>query len=141
MLNRVIAALFILFFFSGCSKLNLDLDANNAPPPPPPPPETAAPFTDIPIPLDFSRDNSKSFLYESGSGAVKVGRFVYSGWKNFDTVLTFSQNVMLNRGWTLINSIKHEDHILNNEKEGWVSTIILNSKLGKTFIEIQAGPK
>ncbi len=141
MVKRAVASLFILLFLSGCAEWDLGLDAKNEPPPPPPPPETAYPFSDIPVPFDFSRDNSKSFIYESGSGTVKVGRFVYSGWKNIDDVLTFYQNEMLNKGWSLVNSIKHENHILNYEKEGWVSTVILHTKFGRTFIEIQAGPK
>lgn len=138
------AALYLLFllFFSGCAEWDLGLDAkNDGPPPPPPPLEMAYPFSDIPVPFDFSRDNSKSFIYESGSGTVKVGRFIYSGWKGLDDVIKFYQNEMLNKGWNLVNSITHENHVLNYEKEGWVSTIILHSNLGRTSIEIQAGPK
>ncbi len=44
---------------------------------PPPPPEVAYPFSDIPIPNGFDRDHAKSFVYESGSGSVKVGRFFF----------------------------------------------------------------
>ena len=93
------------------------------------------------MPFDFTQDNSKSFIYESGSGTVKVGRFIYTGWDNIEKIITFYQNEMINRGWSLINSIKHENYILNYEKEGWVSTIILHSNIGRTIIEIQAGPK
>ena len=58
------------------------------------------------------------------------------------TVLPFYQNEMLNKGWTLVNSIKTEkNHILNYEKEGWVSTIMLRSNIVSTFIEISVGPK
>ena len=48
---------------------------------------------------------------------------------------------MLNKGWTLVNSIKHKNYILNYEKEGWAATVILNPNYGRTIIEIQAGPK
>ncbi len=141
MLKPAAVYLFFLLFFSGCAEWDLGVDAKNDPPPPPPTLETAYPFSDIPVPFDFSRDNSKSFIYESGSGTVKVGRFIYSGWTNLDDIITFYQNEMLNKGWNLVNSIKAENHIMNYEKEGWVSTVILNSNLGRTIIEIQAGPK
>mgnify|MGYP001081760370 FL=1 len=142
MLKRTTVFCFIVLFFSGCAEWDLGLDAkNDGPPPPPPPLETAYPFSDIPVPFDFTQDNSKSFIYESGSGTVKVGRFIYTGWESLEKIITFYQNEMLNRGWNLINSIKHENYILNYEKEGWVSTITLHSSIGRTIIEIQAGPK
>lgn len=142
MLKRTTVFCFIVLFFSACAEWDLGLDAkNDGPPPPPPPLETAYPFSDIPVPFDFTRDNSKSFIYESGSGTVKVGRFIYTGWESLEKIITFYQNEMLNKGWILINSIKHENYILNYEKEGWVSTITLRTNIGRTIIEIQAGPK
>ena len=129
-------------FFSGCAEWDLGLNKNTSTIAPAPVTlETAYPFSDIPVPFDFTRDNSKSFIYESGSGTVKIGRFIYTGWENLEKIITFYQNEMINRGWNLINSIKHENYILNYEKEGWVSTITLHSNIGRTIIEIQAGPK
>ena len=105
-------------------------------------PASAYPFTDIPVPPDFSRNDSKSWIYESGSGTVRVVRLFFSGYKNQDQVLSFYQNEMINNGWKLVNSIKTEvNQVLHYDKEGWVSTIILNSNIVSTFIEIQAGPK
>ncbi len=108
---------------------------------PPPPPEMVYPFPDIPVPSGFERDHSRSFVYESGSGSVKVGRFFYSGWGKLNEIVGFYQNEMINKGWSLDNAIKHETTILNYEKEGWVCALMIHSTLGKTFIEIQAGPK
>jgi len=139
--KRKIVFLFIILFLSSCAEWDLGLDAKNDPPPPPKAPETAYPFSDIPIPLDFSRDNSKSFIYESGSGNVKVGRLFFHGMGKIGDIFNFYQNEMLNKGWKLVNSIKNENIILNYEKEGWVSTIILRSNFLSTFIEIQIGPK
>jgi hypothetical protein len=142
MFKRVTIYFFMTLFFSGCSNLGLGLDKNTSTlPPAPVTVETAYPFSDIPVPFDFTRDVSKSFIYESGSGTVKVGRFIYTGWENIEKIITFYQNEMINRGWSLINSIKHENYILNYQKEGWVSTITLHSNIGRTIIEIQAGPK
>jgi hypothetical protein len=142
MFKRVTIFFFMTLFFSGCSNLDFGLDKNTSTLPPAPVTiETAYPFSDIPVPFDFTRDVSKSFIYESGSGTVKVGRFIYTGWENIEKIITFYQNEMINRGWSLINSIKHENYILNYQKEGWVSTITLHSNIGRTIIEIQAGPK
>ena len=144
MSKRTIVFLFILLFFSGCAtwdewKIGSD---GKSEPPPPPITETAQPFTDIPVPSGFSRDNIKSFVYESGSGTVKVGRLFFKGNKNISEVLPFYQNEMLNKGWAPGTHIKTEKkHILNYEKEGWVSTILLQSNILSTFIEIHVGPK
>jgi hypothetical protein len=139
--KRTIVFFFILVFLSGCATWDIGLDKNSEPPPPPVT-ETAHPFDDIPVPSGFSRDNVKSWIYESGSGTVKVGRLFFSGWDNMDNVLPFYQNEMLNKGWALVNSIKtQKSQILNYEKESSVSTIMLWQSLMTTFIEIQVGPK
>ena len=139
-----IVFLFILLLFPGCAtweSWDIGLDEESEPPPPLVI-ETAHPFSDIPVPSGFSRNNGKSWIYESGSGTVKVGRLFFSGRKNMDEILPFYENEMLNKGWNLVNSIKTEKrHILNYEKEGWVSNIMLRSNIVSTFIEIQVGPK
>ena len=141
MLKRLLQ--FLLFgtwlFSSGCE--TLEKMKATTPPPPPPPPEMVYPFSDIPYPNGFAFDSSKSFIYESGSGTVKVGRFIYSGWGDLNGVVVFYENEMVNKGWKLVNAIKHETTVLNYEKEGWVCTLMVRSKLGQIFIEIQAGPK
>jgi hypothetical protein len=129
----------VWLFVAGCA--TWDEMTTETPPPPPPPPELAYPFLDIPVPSGFERNHSKSFVYESGSGTVKVGRLFFSGWGNLDEVISFYQDEMVNKGWSLVNAIKHKTTILNYEKEGWVCTLMTHSTLGKIYIEIQAGPK
>ena len=142
MLNRVTIFILITLFFSGCAGLDIGLDGKKSSPSKPPQQANAYPFSDIPVPSNFSRNESKSWIYESGSGTVKVARLFFSGYKNLDTVVIFYQNEMLNKGWSLVNSIKTaKEHIINFQKEGWVSTIRINGNLLSTFIEIQAGPK
>jgi hypothetical protein len=58
-----------------------------------------------------------------------------------DEVISFYQDEMVNKGWSLVNAIKHKTTILNYEKEGWVCTLMIHSTLGKIYIEIHAGPK
>jgi hypothetical protein len=141
MLKRIILFLIlgVCLLITGCA--TWDEMVAKTPPPPPPPPEMVYPFSDIPVPNGFDWNHAKSFVYESGSGSVKVGRFFYSGWGHLDEVASFYQNEMVNKGWHLVNAIKHEITVLNYEKEGWVCTLMIHSTLGKTFIEIQAGPK
>ena len=132
-------SIFTIGLLSGCA--TWDEMVPETPPTPPPPPAVVYPFSDIPVPNGFERDHSKSFIYESGSGSVKVGRFFYSGWGYLGETVDFYQNEMVNKGWRLVNSMKHETTILNYEKDGWVCALIIHSVLGKAFVEIQAGPK
>ena len=142
MLNRVIIFFLITLFFSGCAGLDIGLDDKRSSPSRPPQQANAYPFSDIPVPPNFSRNETKSWIYESGSGTVKVARLFFSGYKKIDYIVIFYQNEMLNKGWALVNSIKTErEHIMNFQKEGWVSTVRLNSNFVSTFIEITAGPK
>jgi hypothetical protein len=141
MFKRIfLLSLFVTLLFStGCATWE-EMIAQK-PSAPPPPPELVYPFSDIPIPHGFEQNHEKSFVYESGSGTVKVGRFFYSGWSKLGEVVSFFQNEMVNKGWSLVNSIKHETTILNYQKEGWVCAVMIKSTLGQISIEIQAGPK
>jgi len=56
MVKSAALSLFSLLFFYGCAEWDLGLGTkDDGLPPPPPVQETAYPFTDIPIPSDFSR--------------------------------------------------------------------------------------
>jgi hypothetical protein len=103
--------------------------------------EVAHPFTDVPIPSGFSPDRANSFVYESGSGEVKVGRLYYTGWHDSQDVVNYYHNAMVNKGWKMINAMEHDGMILNYEKETKVCTVIVTDALMKTNLEIQVGPK
>jgi len=102
---------------------------------------SAYPFTDLPVHSSFTLDRSRSFIYESGSGSLKVGRLYYSAWNDAQEVVDYYQHVMGSHGWKLINSMEHDGVILNYEKEGWVCTLIIKEYLFQTHIEVQIGPK
>ena len=82
--------LIILFFF-GCAEIGLN-DKNGSSLPPSQP-ASAYPFTDIPIPPGFDRKDSKSWIYEAGSGTLKAAKlfsksvmlfsFSITPWNNF----------------------------------------------------------
>jgi len=136
-----IIILMFLVFSGGCTALkNLDLEKESSPPPPDPI-ILAHPFTDISVPGGFKKDQSKSFVYESGSGSVKVGRLFFSGSSNIKDTVEFYQNEMTNHGWTLVNSMTHGGKILNYQKEGYVCIVIIKSSMLGSRVEIQIGPK
>ena len=133
----------LLFMFSGCASLQESIDnfGIEEPPPLPDPVNLAYPFTDIPIPEGFDRDHAKSFVYESGSGTIKVGRLFFSGMGDMEEIMSFYQDEMTNLGWKLINAMEHDGTILNYKKEGWVSTVVIRSGWGSTTIKIMIGPQ
>ncbi|QPJ65414.1 MAG: hypothetical protein G3M78_08430 [Candidatus Nitrohelix vancouverensis] len=101
----------------------------------------AVPFSEIPMISSFDFDPDASFIYESGSGSVKVGRLFYSGWGNLEDTVKFFENEMVNKGWSLVNSIRQNGVILNYQNDAQVATLIITHDWGKSFIEIQIGPK
>jgi hypothetical protein len=110
----------------------------------PPQPEiisNALPFTDVPVPSGFSRDQLKSFIYETGSNEMKVGRLFFNGNKGLEQTVEFYQNEMINKGWTIVNSMASTETILNYRKEGWVCTVIIRPRsFSRSNVEIQVGP-
>ena len=127
-----------LAFFNGCAGLD-QFD-----PPPPAEPaiiNNALPFVDVPVPDGFNRDQSKSFVYETGSNDMKVGRLFFDGNSGLQPTVEFYQNEMVNKGWTLTNSMASTDTILNYRKEGWICTVIIRPRsFSRSIVEIQIGP-
>ena len=85
--------------------------------------------------LELKEYTAGKVIFEKGS-EKNAGIFFL-----IDGVVNFYENEMLNKGWKLVNAIKHETTVLNYQKEGWVCTVMMSSKIGQVFIEIQAGPK
>ena len=126
-----------LAFFNGCAGLD------QFPPPPEEPAiiNNALPFVDVPVPDGFNRDQSKSFVYETGSNDMKVGRLFFNGNSGLKPTVEFYQNEMVNKGWTLTNSMASADTILNYRKEGWICTVIIRPRsFSRSIVEIQIGP-
>ena len=126
-----------LAFFNGCA----GLDQFESPIPEPAIINNALPFVDVPVPDGFNRDQSKSFVYETGSNDMKVGRLFFDGNSGFQPTVEFYQNEMVNKGWTLTNSMASADTILNYRKEGWICTVIIRPRsFSRSIVEIQIGP-
>ena len=132
-----IVLVFFLMFSVGCAGLK---QSKNETPPLPDPINLAHPFTDIPIPKGFDRDQSKSFVYETSN--IKVGRLFFSGGSNPKLTVEFYRNEMINHGWALVSFFEaNKDSILNYEKKGWTCTVIVKpTSFNRSDIEIQIGP-
>ena len=125
-----------LAFFNGCA----GLDQFEPPPPEPAIINNALPFVDVPVPDGFNRDQLKSFVYDGGN-EMKVGHLFFSGSTGLEPTVEFYKNEMINKGWTLINSIASTETILNYQKEGWTCTVIIKPRsFSRSNIEILIGP-
>ena len=134
---RIIIFLF-LAFFNGCAGLG---QFEKQVPPEPAIIDNALPFIDVPVPNGFNRDQSKSFVYETGNNDMKVGRLFFNGSSGLKPTIEFYQNEMVNKGWTLVNSMASTDTILNYRKEGWICTVIIRPRsFNRSIVEIQIGP-
>ena len=131
-----------LAFFNGCAGpdgFNLD-QFGPTPPAEPAIINNALPFVDVPVPDGFNRDQLKSFVYDGGN-EMKVGHLFFSGSTGLEPTVEFYRNEMINKGWTLINSIASTETILNYQKEGWTCTVIVKRRsFIRTHIEILIGP-
>ena len=127
-----------LAFFNGCAGLD---QFEKQVPPEPAIINNALPFVDVPVPNGFNRDQSKSFVYETGSNDMKVGRLFFNGNSGLKPTVEFYQNEMVNKGWVLVNSMASTDTILNYRKEGWICTVIIRPRsFNRSIVEIQIGP-
>ena len=127
-----------LAFFNGCAGLD---QFEKQVPPEPAIINNALPFADVPVPSGFNRDQSKSFVYETGNNDMKVGRLFFNGASGLKQTVEFYQNEMINKGWALVNSMTSTDTILNYRKEGWICTVIIRPRsFSRSIVEIQIGP-
>ena len=131
-----------LAFFNGCAGpdgFNMD-QFGPTPPADPAILNNALPFVDVPVPDGFNRDQLKSFVYDGGN-EMKVGHLFFSGSTGLEPTVEFYRNEMINKGWTLINSIASTETILNYQKEGWACTVIIKPRsFSRSNIEILIGP-
>ena len=126
-----------LAFFNGCAGLN---QFDPTPPAEPAIINNALPFVDVPVPDGFNRDQLKSFVYDGGN-EMKVGHLFFNGSTGLEPTVEFYQNEMINKGWTLINSMASTDTVLNYQKEGWTCTVIIRPRsFSRSNLEILIGP-
>ena len=138
--NAYLRAIIVLFLsvFNGCAGMDqLEKEA----PPVPLVINNALPFTDVPVPGGFNRDQKKSFVYDTGNDNMRVGHLFFDGDTGLKPTVEFYRNEMANKGWTLVNSMASTDTFLNYNKEGWVCTIIIRERsFNRSTVEVQIGP-
>jgi len=107
-----------------------------------PPASVAMQFPHVPIPKGIDLDRGKTFIYESGTGDIKVGRLVFSVWNRAEDVVDYFRTEMVQNGWTPLQIVEFDTRTMLYERKGQVCTVLVTpSSLGKTQIEIQIGPK
>ena len=132
-----IIIILFLAFSNGCATMS---QWEGSTPPQPEIINNALPFSDVPVPNGFNRDQLRSFVYDGGN-EMKVGRLFFSGSTGLEPTVEFYQNEMINKGWALINSIASTETILNYRKEGWTCTVIIKPRsFSRSNIEILIGP-
>ena len=134
----MLATFLLLIFISGCAVID---KLGKETPPKREVISNALPFIDVPVPSGFIRNQLKSFVYETGNEQMKVGRLFFEGNKSLKDIVNFYQNEMVNKEWTIINSMAGKDTILNYRKTGWTCTVIVRPRsFSRSNIEIQIGP-
>lgn len=98
-------------------------------------------FANVPIPPGFDLDRTKSFIYESGSGAVKVGKLHLTGWNGIEEVVEYYRNEMVAKGWSSVSIMEQKITVMVYEQEGQMCTIMVEPTFSKTHVEINVGPK
>ncbi len=129
-----------LLLLSGCAGMETQ-DSKGPQTGPPTESSLSTRFANVPIPPGFDLDRSKSFIYESGSGSVKVGKLFLRGWNGVDEVIEFFRNEMVAKGWTSISIMEQSTTVMMYERETQVCTIMVEPSLGKTKVQINVGPK
>jgi len=126
-----------LGFSNGCATMN---QWEGSTPPQPEIINNALPFSDVPVPNGFNRDQLRSFVYDGGN-EMKVGHLFFGGSTGLEPTVEFYRNEMINKGWTLINSMASTDTVLNYQKEGWTCTVIIRPRsFSRSTLEILIGP-
>ena len=135
---QTLATFLLLVFINGCAVID---KMGKETPPQREVISNALPFIDVPVPSGFIRDQLKSFVYETGNEQMKVGRLFFKGNKSLKDVVEFYQNEMINKEWTLINSMAGKDTILNYRKTGWTCAVFVRPRsFNRSNIEVQVGP-
>jgi hypothetical protein len=95
-------------------------------------------FQDVLIPGELKVKMEKSFVYETPS--LRVGRLVFSGRVEAQSLTNFFARNMERDGWTLLNKFGFEDVVLNFSKANRNCTVNIIDKPVKTIVEVWVGP-
>jgi len=95
-------------------------------------------FEDILIPQGLKLEMDRSFIYETPS--FKVGKLVFSGRLEVQSLANFFANNMERDGWKLLNKFGFKDVVLNFSKSRKTCTVNLYDRPIHTIVEVWMGP-
>jgi hypothetical protein len=95
-------------------------------------------FQDVLIPGELKVKMDESFIYETP--ALRVGKLVFSGRVEAQSLTNFFARNMERDGWTLVNKFGFKDVVLNFSKPNRNCTVNILDKPLKTIVEVWVGP-
>lgn len=95
-------------------------------------------FQDVLIPGELKVKMEESFIYETPS--LRVGKLVFSGRVEAQSLTNFFARNMERDGWTLVNKFGFKDVVLNFSKPNRNCTVNILDKPIKTVVEVWVGP-
>ena len=109
---------------------------------PAPPPVTPimpiVQFADVPVPATFIFLSEESFRFEKEG--LRVGLLRYRGGDAMDTVASFYREQMPRWGWSAVEELMHDRHILSFEKPGAACTITIENQGVDTRLSVVIAP-
>ena len=95
-------------------------------------------FQDVLIPGALKVKMEESFVYETPS--LRVGKLVFSGRVEAQSLTNFFARNMERDGWALVNKFGFKDVVLNFSKPNRNCTVNIIDKPVKTIVEVWVGP-
>ena len=95
-------------------------------------------FQDVLIPGELKVKMDESFIYETPT--LRVGKLVFSGRVEAQSLTNFFARNMERDGWTLVNKFGYKDVVLNFSKPNRNCSVNILDKPVKTIVEVWVGP-
>lgn len=131
-----------LFLFQGCAKTEKPKQSGKSPGNIEESLESLAKrFPKIPFPNNYELDRSRSVVYESGDGRVRIGHLYFKGQQPAEDAILYYRNEMATRDWNLIRNFEQEATVLLYGQGAQICTVTIMKSNGETLIDIQFRPK
>jgi hypothetical protein len=127
--------LFFLLVVSGCAKV---IQSQSGGAETPTPIVTIREFPDVPIPTDLKLEEKESFVYVAPG--LATGLLVYHGNVEYDSLVRFFDENLIQNGWVLRASLKYPQTLLFYQKESSVCLINIKPAALKMRVEIWLAP-
>ncbi|MDX8378326.1 MAG: hypothetical protein R8L53_09930 [Mariprofundales bacterium] len=94
-------------------------------------------FGDIPAPIKFKRDDSRTFVYEAPG--VVIGVVTYEGYSSVSEMSDFFKQRMPEKGWRFMNAFVDENADLFFVKDNRSCQISIRSRTLATQVIVKVG--